>query len=51
MRPYLKGVEVEIFYIHRKTRRKIQGESHLSFWEQFIVESGGILTRVVPIEG
>ncbi len=51
MRPYLKGVDVEILYIRRKTRRKIQGESHVSFWQQFVVESGGILSRVVPIEG
>lgn len=51
VRPHLKGVDVEVFYIRRTTRASVQGKTHIGFWDQFIAASGGALIRVVSIDG
>lgn len=47
----LRGVEVEIIYIRRDTRRAAQGKAHVQFWRDYIGDLGGALTRVVALEG
>ncbi|HRC59615.1 MAG TPA: hypothetical protein PLD53_01530 [Candidatus Propionivibrio aalborgensis] len=47
----LIGVEVEVFYLRRPTDRAIQGKALIEFWQQYIRENGGLLVRVVSIEG
>lgn len=51
VRADLTGVNVEIFYLHRTVAKNIQTPEHLTFWEQFIRDSAGRLTRFLPIEG
>ena len=47
----LRGVEVEIIYIRRDTRRAAQGKAHVQFWRDYIHDLGGAVTRIVALEG
>ena len=47
----LRGVEVEIIYVRRDTRRAVQGKAHILFWRDYIRDQGGAVTRVIPLEG
>ena len=47
----LRGVEVEIIYVRRDTRRAAQGKAHIQFWRDYISDLGGTVTRVVALEG
>ena len=47
----LRGVEVEIIYVRRDTRRAAQGKAHIQFWRDYIGDLGGALKRVVALEG
>lgn len=51
VRANLRGVEVEIIYIRRDTRRAVQGKAHILFWRDYISDLGGVVTRVVALEG
>jgi hypothetical protein len=51
IRPILKEVEIEIFYLHRATHPQVQGKKHIEFWQSFITDCGGTLTKVVRIGG
>lgn len=51
LRAPLTGVEVEILYLRRPTTRAIQGKALIEFWQQYLGENGGLLSRVVSIEG
>lgn len=51
VRADLRGVEVEIIYVRRNTRRAVQGKAHIQFWRDYIDDLGGTLTRVVALEG
>jgi hypothetical protein len=47
----LQGVEIEILYVRRDTRRHVQGKIHIEFWQRYITDVGGVLTRVVALQG
>lgn len=51
VRPTLKDVEVELYYIRRTDGFRGQGRMHIEFWEQFFADAGATLTHVVSIEG
>ena len=46
IRADLRFVEIDIFYVHRDTKKKIQGAIHVNFWRNFFVDQGGVLTVV-----
>ena len=47
----LNDVLVTILYLRRDGAEKLQGRKHIVFWEQFFHDQGGILKRVVSIDG
>lgn len=47
----MRGVEVEIIYVRRNTRRATQGKAHIQFWRDYISGLGGTVTRVIALEG
>ena len=49
VRPYLKGVDVEILYVVRAKDQKLQNRGHIAFWEAFINNADGQLLRVKSI--
>ncbi len=51
LRADLRGVEVEIIYIRRDTRRAVQGKAHIQFWRDYIRDQGGAVTHVIALEG
>jgi hypothetical protein len=51
VRTDLSGVEVEIVYVRRDTQRHVQGKAHIVFWQKYIADMGGILTRVISLQG
>lgn len=51
LRAPLAGVEVEILYLRRPTARSIQSKALIEFWQQYVGENGGLLTRIVSVEG
>jgi hypothetical protein len=51
VRPDLRGVEVEIYYLRRTDGVRVQGVAHINFWQSFFAASGATLTHVVSIEG
>ncbi len=51
VRAHLDGVRVEILYVRRPTARQIQGEGHIEFWQQFFMDEGATLERVIALEG
>jgi hypothetical protein len=51
VRPNLKDVQVELYYLRRTTRYVTQGQKHIEFWQAYISDAGGTLVRAVSIEG
>jgi hypothetical protein len=51
VRTDLQDVEVEIFYIRRNGAEGIQGARHVEFWQDFFIDQGATLIRVVSIQG
>lgn len=51
LRTPLTDVEVEILYLRRPTARSIQSKALIEFWQQYLRDNGGVLARVVSIEG
>jgi hypothetical protein len=51
VRTDLRGIEVEILYVRRTTRHRVQGKGHIEFWQHYIRDMGGVLTHVVALEG
>src|SRR3546814_13411971 len=51
LRADLRGIEVEVFYLRRETRKSAQGAAHVQFWRDYLEDLGGRLTHVVALEG
>jgi hypothetical protein len=51
VRADLRGIAVELIYVRRETKRSVQGQKHIEFWQQYITDMGGILTHVISLEG
>lgn len=44
------GIEVVLLYIRRDTP-VVQGRKHIQFWQEYFADQGGLVKRVVAIEG
>jgi hypothetical protein len=44
--PQLQDVDVEVLYLERGGHQGLQGRRHIRFWEQFIQQAGGEISRV-----
>ena len=51
LRADLRGVDVEIVYIWRDTRRAAQGKAHILFWRDYFGDLGAVVSRVIALEG
>lgn len=51
VRADMKGVEVEIFWLHRKGADKFQPPQLKTFWQLYFIEQGASEVRFIPIEG
>jgi hypothetical protein len=51
VRTDLRGIEVQIIYVRRETRQHVQGRAHIEFWQQYLVDMGGLLMHVIALEG
>ncbi|WP_441252103.1 hypothetical protein AB8A28_09215 [Tardiphaga sp. 71_E8_N1_1] len=53
LEPQLKGAEIEILYLLRRSAQRrgtqIQNRGHQVFWEQLVSSSGGRLTMIDPL--
>ncbi len=49
VRPFLKGVELQLFYVNRSNASNIQNRGHIMFWEKYVQSGGGTLTSVEAI--
>ncbi len=51
VRTDLGGVQCEILYVGRETKRGIQGAAHIKFWQLYFADQNGEITRVRMVEG
>jgi len=49
MRPYLKGVTLDVLYISRASQGKLQNRRHVEFWQNYIANGGGQVVNVEKI--
>ena len=51
VRTDLSGVQCEILYVGRDTKRRIQGAAHRNFWQLYFADQNGVITRMRMVEG
>jgi hypothetical protein len=51
LNPDLRDISVELFYLQRQTKRKMDEKNLLRFWKEWIESYGGRVTRILKISG
>ncbi|MDF2116373.1 hypothetical protein PY365_12365 [Roseiarcaceae bacterium H3SJ34-1] len=51
VRTDLKQAEVTIFYVQRQTRNPINPAAHIKFWQEWIIDNGGVFHRAKTLQG
>jgi len=49
IKPDLRGVDVELYYIRRD--QNVKADKHILFWQDYFAAAGATLTHVVRLEG
>lgn len=49
VRPSLEGVELNILYLVRTKDLALQNSGHLKFWEKFVMNNGGQISRIKTV--
>lgn len=50
-RPDLRGVEVNMYYVHRDVTKRLQGPAHREFWNNVLSEAGASALRIFSVQG
>jgi hypothetical protein len=51
LNPDLRGVSIELFFLQRKTKQRVDEKELLKFWLSWVEAYGGKVTRVLKISG
>lgn len=50
-RPDLRGVEVNLYYVHRNVTARLQGPLHREFWNRVFTEAGASSLHIFSVQG
>jgi hypothetical protein len=51
VRSNLEDVEIELLYVRRPSANRLQGRTHIEFWQKYFTNQGAILARVRSLTG